>query len=100
MLRRTLAPVAAAAIGLVGALAATLSLYHTAVSALDRSLEERLRGAGESTAAVLGGSQPDPERLRAIMSANGLDAVYVVDRRLRVVADATGVSGRRAPSRS
>jgi signal transduction histidine kinase len=96
MLRGTLAPIAAAAIGLVGGLAASLSLYHTAVNALDRSLEERLRGAGESTAAVLAGSQPDPERLRAIMRANALDAVYVVDRRLRVVADATGPSGRRA----
>jgi signal transduction histidine kinase len=95
MLRRTLAPIAAAAIGLVGALAATLSLYHAASSALDRSLEERLRGAGESTAAVLAGSQPDPERLRAIRGANELDAVYVLDRRLRVVADASGTSGRR-----
>jgi len=96
MLRGTLAPIAAAAIGLIGALAATLSLYHAAVSALDRSLEERLRGAGESTAAAVAGSPPDPARLRAIMAANGLDAVYVLDRRLRVVADASGSSGRRA----
>jgi two-component system OmpR family sensor kinase len=92
----TFAPIAAAAIGLVGGLAASLSLYHTAANALDRSLEERLRGAGASTAAVLAGAQPEPERLRAIMRANGLDAVYVVDRRLHVVADANGPSGRRA----
>jgi signal transduction histidine kinase len=95
MLRGTLAPIAAASIGLVGSLAATLSLYHTAASALDRSLEERLRGAGESAAAVLAGSSPEPQRLRAIMRANGLDAVYVFDRKLRVVADASGPSGQR-----
>lgn len=93
---RLLAPLVAAAIGLAGALAATLSLYHAAAGAMDRVLEERLRGAGESAAALLGRGQASSPVLRAVMRANDLDGAYVVSHGLRVIADATGPSGRRA----
>jgi signal transduction histidine kinase len=96
MMRRALVPLVAAAFGLAGALAATLSLHHAAKGALDRVLEERLRGAGEAAAALFGDLEPDANRLRAIMRANELDGAYVVSAALRVVADANGVSGRRA----
>jgi len=93
---RSFAPLVAAAIGLVGALAATLWLHHAAVNAVDRVLEERLRGAGESAAALLPDLPIDPVRLRSIMRSNELEGVYVLEPRLRVVADAMGASGRRA----
>jgi two-component system, OmpR family, sensor kinase len=95
---RIFAPLVAAAIGLAGALGATLSLHHAAARAVDRVLEERLRGAGESAAALLVGGDValDGERLRAVMRANELDGAYVLNPGLRVVADASGPSGRRA----
>ena len=91
-----MAPLVAAAIGLVGALAATLSLHRAALSAVDRVLEERLTGAGESAASLLGDAEPTAARLHAVMRTNGLEGVYVLSRSLRVTADATGVAGRRA----
>lgn len=95
---RLFAPLVAAAIGLAGALAATLSLHHAAVRAVDGVLDERLRGAGESATALLAGGDValDAERLRAVMRANELDGAYVLNPGLRVVADASGPSGRRA----
>lgn len=89
------APLAAGAIGLAGALAATLSLHGVAAGALDRVLEERLRGAGETAARLLGGPAPDPEALRATMEANGLEGAFVVDRRHVLQADVAGRVGRR-----
>jgi two-component system OmpR family sensor kinase len=94
--RRALGPLVAAAIGLAGALAATLSLHGAAIRAIDRVLQERLTGAGEAAAALLAGGVPASDRLLAIMRANDLDGAYVIDRRLRVSADASGPSGRRA----
>jgi two-component system OmpR family sensor kinase len=88
-------PVAAGAIGLAGALAATLALHGAAAAALDRVLEERLRGAGETAARLLGGPAPDPAALRATMDANGLEGAYVVDRDHVLRADAAGRVGRR-----
>lgn len=96
MLARALAPLAAAGIGLAGALAATLSLHHAATAAVDHVLEEKLTGAGAATAALLADVPPTAERLRDVMRANGLDGVYVIGRDLRVIADATGTAGRRA----
>ena len=96
MLARALAPLAAAGIGLAGALAATLSLHHAAMAAVDHVLEEKLAGAGTATAALLAGVPPTAERLHEVMRANGLDGVYVIGRDLRVIADATGAAGRRA----
>ncbi|GEJ59122.1 sensor histidine kinase [Anaeromyxobacter diazotrophicus] len=86
---RALAPLAAAAIALAGALAATFALHRTAAAALDRVLEERLRGAGETAAELLarGG---DAETLRGVMRANELEGAYLVSPSLRVLADATG----------
>jgi signal transduction histidine kinase len=90
---RTLAPVLAGLIGLAGALGATLALHRAATAALDRVLEERLRGAGETAARLLGGAAPDPAALRATMEANGLEGAYLLGPDLRVLADATGPAG-------
>ncbi len=86
---RVLAPMVAAAVALAGSLAATLALHHAAAIALDRVLEERLRGAGE-TAAKLLARGADAETLRAVMKANELEGAYLVSPSLRVLADATG----------
>jgi two-component system, OmpR family, sensor kinase len=93
---RVLVPLLASSLGLGGALTTTLYLHHAAVGAIDGLLEERLRGAGESAAALLSGMPLDSERLRSVMAANGLDGAYVVTANLRVAADATGLAGRRA----
>lgn len=89
-------PLLAGAMGLAGALAATLSLHRTAAAALDGVLEERLRGAGETAARLLDDPRPELDALRATMAANGLEGAYVLDRDLRLLADAAGRSGRRA----
>jgi signal transduction histidine kinase len=93
---RAIAPALAGLIGLAGALAATLALHRSAVAALDRVLEERLRGAGETAAELLGGALPDAAALRATMEANGLEGAYLLDPDLRVLADAAGPAGGRA----
>ena len=60
LMPRAAAPLAAALLGLAGSLAATLALHHAASAALDRVLEERLRGAGATAALLLGASAPPP----------------------------------------
>jgi signal transduction histidine kinase len=90
---RALAPIVAGLIGLAGALGATLALHRAAAAALDRVLEERLRGAGDTAARLLGGAAPDPAALRATMEANRLEGAYVLGSDLRIVADATGPPG-------
>jgi signal transduction histidine kinase len=92
---RAAGPLALALLGLGGALAATLALHHAGSAALEQALEARLRGAGESAALLLGDTPPTPERLAALMQANALDGVYVVDAALAVPADATGPARRR-----
>ncbi|HEX8825830.1 MAG TPA: HAMP domain-containing sensor histidine kinase [Archangium sp.] len=92
---RALGPLGLATLGLVGALAATLALYRAGSAALEQSLDARLRGAGESAALLLGTTAARPEQLEALMEANALDGVYVVDRKLAVPADATGPARRR-----
>jgi two-component system OmpR family sensor kinase len=93
---RSLVPIAAAALGLAGSLAATFALHRAATSALDGVLEQRLRGAGETAAALLGGGEPTAPSLRAIMEANQLDGAYLVSPALEVLADATGPAPVRA----
>lgn len=93
---RAAAPAVAGLLALAGALAATLWLYRAADGALDRVLDERLRGAGEAAAGLLAGADPDGARLRALMIANGLEGAYVVSPELVVLADAGGRPGRRA----
>lgn len=93
-LPRIAAPAVAALLGLVGSLGATLWLHREAGIALDRVLEERLRGAGETAAGVLGRAPPDAEALRVVMVANGLEGAYLIGSGLTVLADATGPSGR------
>jgi signal transduction histidine kinase len=89
---RAIAPLAAALLGLAGALAVTVSLHHAASGALDRVLEERLRGAGDTAARLLAGAPATPARLRAILEANRLEGVYVVAPGLEVLADASGAA--------
>jgi two-component system, OmpR family, sensor kinase len=91
---RSALPLFAAGIGLSGALAATVSLYRAAEDAVDSVLEQRLRGAGETAASLLGEIGPTPARLSALMLANELDGAYVVDPRMRLIADAHGRAGR------
>jgi signal transduction histidine kinase len=93
---RALAPLLAAAIGLAGAVAATLLLFRAGEAALDNVLDERLRGAGESAALGLGGSPLAGDRLQALQRANSLDAASLVDSSLTVIADAGGRTGQRA----
>ena len=92
-LPRVAAPALAALLGLAGSLGATLYLYGEAGAALDRVLEARLKGAGETAAGLLGRGEPDAAALRAVMAANGLEGAYVVSPGLRIVADATGSAG-------
>jgi two-component system, OmpR family, sensor kinase len=91
---RGLFPLVAAVVGLCGSLAATLLLHQAASSALDRLLDERLRGAGESAALLMTGVAPSEEALRALMTANALDGAYAVDRSRTLLADASGAKGR------
>ncbi len=86
-------PVLVAVLGLAGALASTLALYRAAGDALDRVQEARLRGAGETAAELLRDAHPTPERLRALMEANGLDGAAVVSPELALIADAGGATG-------
>ncbi len=95
-LPRVAAPALAALLGLAGSLGATLYLHRAAGDALDRVLEERLRGAGETAAGLLGRGEPDGPLLRSVMAANGLEGAFVVGPDLRILADATGGAGGRA----
>ncbi len=93
---RAFVPVLAALVGLAGSLAATLYLHRAAEGAIDRMLEERLRGAGETAAGMLARTDPASADLRPVMLANGLEGAYVVSPSLVVLADAGGLPGRRA----
>jgi signal transduction histidine kinase len=87
MARRALLPFLAVVLGLVGALAITLSLHRAASAAIAEVLEARLRGAGASAAFFLGASQPTNAALERLTALNDLDAAYVVDKKRKVVAD-------------
>jgi signal transduction histidine kinase len=91
-LPRVAAPALAALLGLAGSLGATLYLHRAAGDALDRVLEERLRGAGETAAGLLGRGAPDPALLRSVMAANALEGAFVMGPDLRLLADATGAA--------
>jgi len=93
---RALVPALAGLVGLAGSLLATLFLYRAAAGAIDRVLEERLRGAGETAAELLARADPAAADLGAVMDANGLEGAYVVSPSLVVLADARGRPGRRA----
>ncbi len=90
---RALAPILAAFLGLAGSLAATVALHRAGAAALDRVLEERLLGAGETAARLLGEGTASAARLRDVMEANRLEGAYVVSPALVVIADASGVAG-------
>jgi signal transduction histidine kinase len=92
---RALVPLLAAALALAGSLASTLFLFGAAQRGLDRVLEARLRGAGESTAILLAGRGPRADFSR-LMRVNALDGASLVDRSLQLVADAGGRAGQRA----
>jgi signal transduction histidine kinase len=87
-------PGVAAAVWLAASVPVTLTLYRSASSTLDHVLEERLRGAGESAALLVGGVDPSPETLAALMRANQLDGAWLVDASHALLADAAGRAGR------
>jgi signal transduction histidine kinase len=89
---RALVPLFAALIGLAGSLGATLFLHRAADTALQRILEERLRGAGEAAAEWVARAPPDEGTLRAVMRASRLEGAYVLSPGLEVVADASGAA--------
>jgi two-component system, OmpR family, sensor kinase len=93
--RAAVVPIAAAALGLLGSLAATAFLHASAARALDQVLDERLRGAGEAAAGLLQGTSPSAAQLHRLMQANQLEGAFLLDRDLKVLADATGPAGRR-----
>lgn len=93
---RAVVPALAGLLGVAGSLAATLFLYRAATGAVDRMLEERLRGAGETAAGMLARVDPASADLRPVMVSNGLEGAYLVTPSLQVLADATGRAGRRA----
>ncbi len=93
---RALVPAFAGLLGLAGTLLATLFLYRAAAAAVDRVLEERLRGAGETAAGMLARADPVSADLRPVMIANRLEGAYLVSPSLVILADATGRAGRRA----
>ena len=93
---RAVAPLLAAALALVGSLASTLFLFRSARDALDRVLEERLRGAGESAALLLTDGAKADAALGQLARANALDGASLLDRSLQVISDGQGRAGRRA----
>lgn len=95
-MRRALAPILAALLGLAGSLGATFSLHRAARASLARALEARLRGAGETATLTLGQAPLDRAGLVALAAANDLDGAYLLDRALVVLADTAGPAGRRA----
>jgi len=95
-MNRALAPLLAGLLGLAGSLGATLYLHHQASRSLSQLLEERLRGAGETAAALLAGAQPSRAALAEVMRANGLEGAVLLSGTLDVLVDATGPSGVKA----
>src|SRR5512136_1561002 len=95
-MRKALVPLVAGLLGLTGTLGATLYLHRAANAALDRVLEARILGAGETAAEMVGRSVPSTATLRAVMDANQLEGISLLAPDLTVLADATGVAGRRA----
>lgn len=96
MRSRISVPALAGVLGLAGSLVATLFLYRMAAASVDRVLEERLRGAGETAAGMLARVDPTSADLGPVMTANGLEGAYLVTPSLMVVADANGRPGRSA----
>lgn len=88
-----LTPLLAAAIALAGVLASTLLLRGVALDAMDRLLEERLRGAGESAALLLGPEGIEEAVLQRLVEANALDGAYLVTESLEMIADTQGEAG-------
>jgi signal transduction histidine kinase len=86
----------AAALGLAGALAVTIFLSRAANAALDRTLEQRLRGAGESGAMLLGPPRADSHRLAEFIRVNDLDDAYILGGDLRILEDGSGDAPKRA----
>lgn len=95
-MRRAALPLVAGLLGLAGALGATLYLHAAADAALERVLEERLRGAGETAATLLTPASASPEVLRALMRSSKLEGAYLLRPDRTILADATGPAGGRA----
>ena len=85
-----------AALSLVAPLAAMVALWRGAQLSLERVLDGRLRGAGESAALLLQDHPPGQATLLSLMRTHHLDGAYLLDGKLTVLADATGPAGDRA----
>ena len=92
-MRGALFAILGTAFGLAGGLLATLFLFASANAAIDRVLEERLRGAGESAALLLGSPQPGSGRLTELMRSNALEGAYLLWPNLLIAEDAAGNAG-------
>ena len=92
-MRRAALPLMAGLLGLAGTLGTTLYLHSAAAAALERTLEERLRGAGETAAALLSPASASPEVLRSLMRSSKLEGAYLLGPDRVVLADATGPMG-------
>ncbi|MGQ0506262.1 MAG: sensor histidine kinase [Myxococcaceae bacterium] len=88
-----LLPLIAALLSLLGSLGATLTLHHSASTALERELDERLHGTGAAAAVFFARFTPTDADLRELMTQNNLDGAYVVSPDLRITADAGGDTG-------
>jgi signal transduction histidine kinase len=89
-------PLLAAGLALSGGLAVTFALHAAADRALAQVLDARLLATGKSTSLFIGPQIPARETLAALERSNDLDAAYVLDRELVIVADEAGGIGRRA----
>jgi signal transduction histidine kinase len=97
MSARASTPLVVAAVVLAGASAASIAaIYRAARRAVDEQLTRRMDAVGATAARLLGDAGDRDGALGDVAVANQLDAAYVVDAHLTVVADAHGRSGRRA----
>lgn len=88
-------PLLAAGLALTGALASTVFLYREANRAAQTMLDQRLLGAGNAAALLLGPA-PAAGKLKALMEAESLDGAFVLGADNLVIADANGPVGQRA----
>jgi two-component system, OmpR family, sensor kinase len=79
-------------LALAATLGTSLFLHRSALSAVERLIAERLRGAGESAAGLVSPDGLDEGQLVRLRQANALDGAYVLDRTLAIRVDAGGMA--------
>ena len=86
----------AAALSLAGGIAGTVMLARAANAAVQRVLDERLWGAGESAALLVGDGALSDAQLSALAHSNHLDGAWLLDDSLTVRASTDGSTGKPA----